>query len=149
MNGIAIRRFFCISQRCDFLKSCPKQKGPWNTIEGGIGGFHSLPMSQRTMGSIVLSLHGQWLPYFNWASSLIEYRDCSSSGLIRLLSLACTFLYLLCWRSKWEGIWVLVIWITWQCQYVCPSWYTFFKKSIDISIIFKLFISSFEGAWAN
>lgn len=47
MNGIAIRRFFCISQRCDFLKSCPKQKGPWNTIEGGIGGFHSLPMSQE------------------------------------------------------------------------------------------------------
>lgn len=65
-----------------FFKIPPKQKGQWNTIEGGIGGFHSLPDVTRTMGSIVFSLHGQWLPYFNWASSLIEYRDCSSSGLM-------------------------------------------------------------------
>lgn len=57
MNGIAIRRFFCISQRCDFLKSCPKQKAPWNTIEGGIGGPFSTNVT-RTMGGIVLSLHG-------------------------------------------------------------------------------------------
>lgn len=69
MNGTAIRRFFCISQRWDFLKSLPNKKRPTKHKRRRGRGIPFSADVTRTMGSIVLSLHGQWLPLI-----LIEHR---------------------------------------------------------------------------